>query len=530
MTGCSKKGGLRLALATTALGGLFALATPAAAKGCSELANLHLDKGKVTSAELVAAGAFKAPPSPFPAPPGVTGSPFEHLPAFCRVQATLTPTPDSDIKVEVWMPASGWNGKYVGLGNGVWAGQLSITQIPDPLSRGYAVATTDTGHTGTGMSGDFAVGHPEKLIDFGYRAIHLTAVTAKQAIEAFYGKPAEKSYWTSCSTGGRQGLMEAYRYPADYDFISAMAPANPMTDLMTQSMFAGFWPRPPQGEQLTATLLGLLHKAVVKECDKLDGLEDGIIANPEACHYDPAKLQCKPGEKDNCLSAGQVAVAREIYDGLRDPKTGAQILPGWPRGSELQLAMLVSGPAPFPVALTYYKLLVHGDDPNWDWKTMDYSKEVYAARRFGAKILDVPSDGLSPFFARGGRLLMSHGWTDGLIPANNSVKFYRGLYHSIPLDEAQNQLRLFMIPGMNHCAGGEGATEWDPLGVIEHWDASGQAPDRIVAKRGGPGGFPGAPKLPPISRPLCPYPLIPTYTGKGSEGDAANFTCAAAPE
>jgi len=526
----SNKRGVRAAFASLALGALFALATPAAAKDCSEIARLQLDHGKVTSAELVAAGAFKAPPLPFGPPPGVAGSPFDHLPAFCRVQATLTPTSDSDIKVEVWLPAENWNGKYVGLGNGIWAGQLSITQIPDPLSRGYAVATTDTGHTGTGMSGKFAVGHPEKLVDFGYRAVHLTAVTAKAVIEDFYGRKAEASYWTSCSTGGRQGLMEAYRYPADYDFISAMAAANPMTDLMTQSMYAGFQPRPPKGQQLTAPLLMLMHQNVLKECDKLDGLEDGIIANPEACHYDPAQMQCRPGEKDNCLTSGQVAVARAIYDGVRDPVNGAQILPGWPRGAEVQLAMLVSGKTPFPVAFSYFKDLVHGADPKWDWTKMDFAREPYIARAFGAKILDVPSDGLGPFFARGGHLLLSHGWTDGLIPPSHTVDFYRGLYHSLPASEAQSQLRLFMIPGMNHCGGGEGATEWSPLSVIEQWAASGQAPNRIVANRGGPGGMPGAPKLPPLSRPLCPYPLMPHYKGSGREDDAANFSCEAAPK
>jgi feruloyl esterase len=518
---------LKLAFAAAALGAAFALASPA---DCAGLAKLDLGKGKVTSAELVAAGAFKAPPSPFGAPPGVAGSAFDKLPAFCRVQATLTPTSDSDIKVEVWLPASGWNGKYVGLGNGVWAGQLSITQIPDPLSRGYAVSTTDTGHTGTGMSGEFAVGHPEKFIDFGYRAVHLTAVTAKRVVEAFYGRKAEESYWTSCSTGGRQGLMEAFRYPDDYDFISAMAPANPMTDLMTQSMFAGFQPRPPLGQQLTAPLLTLMHKNVLMACDKLDGLEDGIIANPEACHYDPVQMQCKPGEKDNCLTAGQVATARAIYEGVRDPRNGAQILPGWPRGAEVQLGMLVSGQAPFPVALSYFKDLVHGDTPDWDWTTMEYPEAAFLGRGYGASVLDVPSDGLAAFFARGGHLLMSHGWTDGLIPANNSVKFYKGLLTALPRYQTEEQLRLFMIPGMNHCAGGEGATSWNPLDAIEAWSASGKAPERIVATRGGPGGFPGAPVLPPLSRPLCPYPLIPAYDGKGPKDDAASFTCAAPPE
>jgi len=520
----------RLALGTTAVAVGLAFASPAMAADCEGLANLDIGKGKVTSAVLVAAGKYEPPPSPFGPPPGVTASPYAGLPEFCEVKATLTPTDDSDIKVVIWLPAKGWNGKFVGIGNGVWAGSLSISQMVDPLSRGYAAATTDTGHTGNGMSGDFAVGHPEKLVDFGHRAVHLMTVTAKTAITAYFGSGPTLSLWNSCSTGGRQGVMEAYRYPEDYDVISSMAPANPMTDLMTQSMFAGYWPGRSEKNALTAPVLGLIHQAALQACDADDGLADGIISRPDACRFEPATIECKEGMSEGCITSGQLELIQAVYAGVTDPRSGAQILPGWPIGSEMQLSFIIGGPAPFPVALSYYQLLVHGDDKDWDWKTMDYAQEVYVARKFGADILDVPSDGLGPFFARGGRLLLSHGWTDGLIPANNAVKFYRGLYHALPLDQAQDQLRLFMVPGMDHCGGGEGATQFDTLGIIDDWATSGVAPSRIVARRPGrpAGGAPGAPPGPardPISRPLCAYPFYPAYSGEGDESDEASFTC-----
>lgn len=499
-------------------------ASPAMAADCGKIASLALPNGKVTSAELVPAGQFKPPAPAFGPPPGVdASSPYAKLPAFCRVQATLTPTSDSDIKVEVWLPAAKWNGKYVGIGNGIWAGQLSISQLVDPLARGYAVATTDTGHTGTGLTAEFAIGHPEKLVDFGHRAVHEMTVTAKRVIAAFYGKGPSLSFWNSCSTGGRQGLMEAYRYPEDYDAISAMAPANPMTSLMAQTMWAGIQPYRTQGAALSVPKLSLVHKAAVAQCDKLDGLEDGLIGRPNACGFDPGTLQCRAGDGEDCLSAEQVGTVRALYGGVRDPKTGAQLLPGWPVGAEMQLAAIISAPQPFPVALTYYSMLVFGDRPGWDYKTFDFARDTELGRQFGASILDVPHDGLGPFFARGGKLLLSHGWNDGLIPASNSLRFYGDLYRALPAPAAQQQLRLFMVPGMDHCAGGEGTSEFDTLGTIDAWASTGVAPSRIIAARGD--SAPNAPHLPPISRPLCPWPLYAKYDGKGDPANAASFAC-----
>jgi hypothetical protein len=517
------------ALAASALMGSMALASPAAAKDCAQMAGQALPQGKVTAATLVPAGEFKLAPTAGGPPPGVAAAGFKTLPAFCRIEATLTPTPDSDIKVEVWMPASGWNGKFVGIGNGVWAGTISYFELGAPLSRGYAVAATDTGHTGNGLTADWAVGHPEKLTDFGYRAVHDMTVAAKAAVSDFYGSGPKLSFWNSCSTGGRQGLMEAFRFPEDYDAISAMAPANPMTDLMTQSLWTGYQAVRAPGAGLTPAKLAVAHKAYLAECDDKDGLKDGIVSAPRACSFDPAVVQCKTGDAADCLTAEQVATLRAIYGGVRDPKTGKPLLPGYPPGSELQLAVMVSAPEPFPVATSYMRMLVFGSQKGWDFKGFDYAADTAKARAYGAKTLDVSPTGLGPFFAHGGKLLLSHGWTDGLIPANNTVAFYEKLSSSLPAKQKQEQLRLFMVPGMNHCSGGEGPSAIDTLAAIDQWATSGGAPDRLIAaRRASPPGAPG-PAQPPMTRPLCPYPQVARYKGEGPADQAESFACAAPP-
>ncbi|WP_404712238.1 tannase/feruloyl esterase family alpha/beta hydrolase [Sphingomonas sp. MMS24-J13] len=514
-------------LGAAAIGAAFALASPAMAKDCGAMTGLALDKGKVTAATLVAPGTFQ-PPAGFGPPPGIANSSYKALPAFCRVQATLTPTSDSDIKVEVWLPAAGWNGKLVGIGNGIWAGNISYAEMALTLAAGYAVVATDTGHTGTGLTAEWAVGHPEKVVDFGSRAIHLMTVTAKAAIKDFYGQAAKYSLWNSCSTGGRQGLMAAARYPEDFDAVSSKAPANPMTDLMTQSMWAGYQAHRTPGSGMTPSLLAFVHKAAVAQCDSVDGTTDGLIARPGACRFDPAMLGCQPGQTSTCLTPDQVATMKALYAGVLDPKTGRQILPGWPVGSEMQMAVLMMGKEPFPVATDYFRLLVHGNQPGWDWMAMDYPAEMQAARAYGAKMLNVTAQDLQPFFARGGKLLLSHGWTDGLIPASNTIKFYGELQQVTPKAAQESQLRLFMVPGMDHCGGGEGASNYDTLGTIDAWVSGGPAPDRIIATRGGAAtgpAMPGAPVLPPLSRPLCPFPAIASYKGSGSKDDAASFSC-----
>lgn len=506
---------------------LALLATPAAAADCSDMTGLSLPDGEVTSATLISAGDF-SPGGGGENAPGVTASGFDDLPEFCRVQAIRRPSSDSEIAIEVWLPASDWNGKFVGIGNGIWAGTISHAEMGRALAAGYAVGATDTGHKGNGMTADFAVGHPEKLVDFGYRAVHEMVVTSKQAIGEFYDKGLELSLWNSCSTGGRQGVMSAHKYPADFDAISATAPANPMTNLMTQTMWAGYQAVREDGSSMPIPKLALTHQAVMKECDGQDGLEDQLLSRPDMCTFDPISIQCKNGEdSETCLTAPQVATMRNIYNGVRDD-AGNVILPGFPRGSEMQVMVMMMGQEPFPVATSYFRQLVYGDQQNWDFKGMSYGDSLAAAKAHSGNLIDAPSDGLGPFFARGGKLLLSHGWNDGLIPATNVLQFYRGLYADLPAAQAQEQLRLYMVPGMEHCSGGEGVSQYDTLGTIDAWATTGIAPHSIVASRvpAGPNPFgPAAPELPPLSRPLCPYPMAAQYNGSGDVNAAENFTC-----
>ncbi|MCB2065286.1 MAG: tannase/feruloyl esterase family alpha/beta hydrolase [Erythrobacter sp.] len=504
---------------------LAGLSQPALA-ACEDLAQLAIDHGQVTSAEVVAAGQFQQPGGGG-VNPGVGGGSYADVPAFCRVQLTLTPSDDSQIRSEVWLPLSGWNHRYVGIGNGIWAGTISYSQMADPVRRGYATASTDTGHTGNGLTAEWAVGHPERLVDFGHRAVHVTTVAAKAMVAEFYGRAPMFSFWNSCSTGGRQGLMEAYRYPADFDAISAMAPANPMTDLMTQSMWAGW-----QGQRfqaaLTPQVMGMVHAAVVAQCDAADGVTDGVVSRPLQCGFSPASLQCAPGQSEGCLTSGQVQAVANIYGGVRDD-AGNVLLPGWPKGSEMQLLALVMGQEPFPVATSYFRDLVYGGQSGFDWRATPYPQYVADARSYGADVLNVPSDGLAPFFARGGKLLLSHGWTDGLIPATNTLAFHHGLYNALPASQRDSQLRLFMAPGMDHCGGGDGPSMFDTLGVIDQWATTGVAPQQIVATRPRQAmnmmGQPQGPERPAMERPLCPWPLEAVYDGTGDTGAASSFSC-----
>jgi feruloyl esterase len=496
--------------------GIALFAAPAAAASCESVASLALPDGKITSATLVAAGAFTPPGGGF-----MMGGPgalavFKGAPSFCRVTATLTPTSDSDIKIEVWMPAENWNGKLVGVGNGVWAGTISYSALAEPLARGYATVATDTGHVGSGMDVKFAAGHKEKLIDFGYRAVHEMTVRAKAVIAAYYGRKEQRSLWVSCSTGGRQGLMEGYRYPEDYDGISSMAPANPMVGLMIGSLWTGYAAMKDDARRLAMPQLMAAHKAYVGQCDEKDGLKDGIVSNPERCRFDPGIIQCKEGESQDCLTAPQVAALRDIYAGAKNPRTGEQIFPGFPPGSEQQVMALVSGKEPFPVATSYFRDIVF-NNPQWDYKSFDYDKDLAPSYKAGSDILDVPSDGLTKFIAGGGKLLLSHGWADGLIPAPSTVEFYKSMTAKMDPKKAADSVRLFVFPGMGHCGGGDAPSVTDMLSNIDQWVETGKAPDRIIASN--------SPNQKPMTRPICRYPQIDKYKGSGSTDDAANFEC-----
>jgi Tannase and feruloyl esterase len=490
----------------------------ASAAECEELAGLELANVEITIAQNVAAGAFKPPEGAGAGGPAAPPGAYSRLPPFCRVAGTIRPTADSDIRFEVWMPASSWNGKFVGVGNGVWAGSITYASMIEPLSMGYATAATDDGHQGSPLDASFAAGHPEKLVDFGHRAPHEMTVAAKAVIAALYGKSADRSLFVSCSTGGRQGLMEAYRYPRDYDGISSMAPTNPMVGLMVSSLWTGHATLKDAASRIPPQKFAVVHKAAVAACDADDGVKDGIISAPRSCRFDAASLQCKAEDAPDCLTSAQVAALRAIYQGPRNPRTGKQIYPGFEPGSEMMFPIQTNGPEPFAVATTYMKSLVF-KDPNWNFRSFDYDEDVTRAMQAGSAPLDVPPNGLDSFFTDGRKLLLSHGWVDGLIPPMSTVNFYTQLTMRTGPKKAIEGSRLFMIPGMGHCAGGEGPFVFDAISALDRWVETGRAPERIIVSNP-----PGAPAR---TRPLCPWPQGARYSGRGSTDDEKNFQCVA---
>ena len=482
-------------------------ATATAPLPCERLRTLTLPHTQITLAEPVAAGAFKAPkPPPIPVP-----ADYSRLPAFCRVAATIQPVPGSTIKMEVWMPAQGWNGKFVGVGNGGFSGEIWYFSMAEPLARGYAVAGTDTGHEGGQADASFGL-HPEQLADHAWRAVHEMTVKSKAIAAAHYGRGAQYAYWLGCSSGGRQGLKEAQRFAADYDGISAGAPANNWVPLMAHATRIQ-QVMTEDATRFTPAQLELLKSAAIAACDAKDGVTDRVVEDPSSCAFDPGTLQCT-GNNRNCLSARQVAAARSLYAGVVNPRTGETLMPGPTPGGEN--SWIVFTPDIFPIGTMYFRDLVMRDR-NWEISTLDFDRDIARAQAQDQAELTTMKADLSEFFARGGKLLLWHGWTDGMIPARNTIDYYESaLAASGPA--ARTSMRLFMMPGVDHCAGGEGAFMMDALGAIDAWVAGGQAPERIVASRPLEGGA-------QRTRPLCAWPQVARYRGQGSTDDERNFEC-----
>jgi feruloyl esterase len=483
---------------------------------CEALAGVTVANTTITTAETVAAGAFTPP---VPQAPGPSGN-FAALPAFCRVTGTIAPTADSDIRFELWLPAENWNGRFLQTGNGGAAGAIVHGSLVDPLLRGYAVANTDTGHQGGGGDFAWAAGHPQKLTDYAHRAVHELTVTGKALTTARFGSAPEKSYWVGCSTGGRQGLKEAQRYPEDYDAIVAGAPANNWSALMALSIVIQNNIIAPGG--LGIDKLGILKEAAIASCDALDGVSDRVITNTAQCAFDPAATQCAAGQSAQCLSAAEVAAATRIYQGVVTA-SGETRFPGTGPASEPLWAAYAS--PGFGIGSSYFREVVVGD-PAWDAASFNVDRDLARAEEVdnGEHIAMNPD--LSAFFAHGGKLLTYHGTTDGLIPYRNTVNYYESVVARMGEALVAANMRLYLVPGMDHCAGGEGAFMVDWLTALEDWVEDGTAPATLPAAR--PAGMPGTPAgSSGFTRPLCPYPQVAQYKGGGATTDAANFSCRA---
>jgi len=473
---------------------------------CESLTSLAVPQGMVTMAQTVAAGTFAPPSGRAGGPPG-RGNPFAALASFCRVAMTLKPGPRSDVKVEIWLPSSGWNGKLQVVGNGGFAGTVSYAAMATALAAGYAAASTDTGHTGP-SSNTFA--NEDVLLDFAHRAIHETAVAAKSTVASFYGSAPKLSYFNGCSTGGRQALTAAQRYPTDFDGIVAGAPASYSSkQAFGQIWFAQLLADPASA--LSREKLATLHEAALNACDTLDGAKDGVIENPLACTFDPGVLACAQGtDSASCLTAPQIDAVRKIYAGASNPRTGEKIFPGLERGSELGWS-----PVPVSYAVDYFKYIVF-KDPGWDPKTLNFDGHLAESTKSPNLVFDANDPDLNAFTGRGGKLLMYQGWAEPGIPPGNIVTYYGSVRKQTR--RAADSVRLFMVPGMGHCGGGDGASTFDMVSVLDGWRDGGKAPERIEAARMRGGAV-------DRTRPLCAWPQSAKYTGTGSIDDGKNFVC-----
>jgi feruloyl esterase len=523
----------------TASDGLIAIGTlmitagalPLLGATCKSLAGTALPSTTITTSESVSAGRF-APPY---------GESINEAPAFCRVAGVIQPTSDSYIRFEVWMPASGWNGKFLGVGNGGFAGSIGYNSMGENLKRGYATAGTDTGHEAEGVDASWAYKHPQKVIDFGYRALHETTDNAKRLIEAFYGKPASRSYFDSCSDGGRQALMEAQRFPEDFDGILAGAPANFWTHMLASGIDIAKTMYGSPAAYISSVKIPAISAAVLAACDAIDGVKDGIVGDPLRCQFDPSVLLCKNIESRTCLTVPQVASLKKLYVGGHDShndlifpgfmpggESGQNGWPGWILGEAPALSLGAG------FVENYFRYMVT-EEPAWTPLSADIDNAKRAADEKTARALNAVDPNLRRFRERGGKLILYHGWNDSAISPLNTVNYYNRVTAVMGAPDTQSFVRLYMVPGMQHCEGGPGASSFGQLGTttakgpphgvyttLEDWVEKGTAPDGIVATKYAAGV---QPRRVLLTRPLCAYPQIAKYKGAGDTNDSANFVC-----
>ena len=485
----------------------------------------------------------------------------------CRVNGFLTPTRDSHIGFEVWLPpANAWNQKYEAVGNGGLSGALNYRAMVPGFNRGYATMTTDLGHTNNppqaGEDATWALGHPDKVVDYAYRAEHLSTVVAKWLIEAYYGKASTHSYFTGCSAGGIAGMTELLRYPKDYDgyIIGDATPDHLGQEIgALWNTLAASLANP--AEALQPAQISLVHQRILQQCGAKDGgaPSDPFLTDPLECNFDPAVLRCDAGQDPStCLSPAQVEIFRKIYQGPVEPNTHESILSGLTPGAELMWDRYFAGKKnpvaadrPWAGFLTY---MVYSD-PDYlaqeKYLSFDFARDYVATRRkrVGGESLDsswnTRNRDLDAFRQAGGKIIHYHGWDDPNIPPLEAVKFFMSVVadqarrHRLGAEQAlqmtQQFYRLFMVAGMGHCFGGEGPSsfgqngqraqkadpEYDTLLALERWVENGVAPERFIASR-----LNSKTSAVEMTRPICPYPKSPVWNGSGSASEAGSFECA----
>ncbi|MBV9782964.1 MAG: tannase/feruloyl esterase family alpha/beta hydrolase [Acidisphaera sp.] len=522
------------------LAGTALCASPAhASVACTDMTSLVIPNTTIDIAQAIPAGTYT---------PTGSGA-IANLPAFCRVHGFVSPVPGSVIGFEVWMPDAGWNTKIEMFGNGGYSSSLDYSDMGAQLIRGYATLSTDTGHAySTDGDPDFAVGHPQAIIDWGHRAVHQSILKAKQVVHAFYGSRAAHAYFSGCSTGGHQALMEVQRYPTDFDGVIGGDPGNNRTHLNAGFLWEYLVDHPFGDDNdpiLPATKLPVLTHAVIAVCQAQNGARDGglssdnFLNDPRDCNFDPSILQC-PNNVDapDCLTTAQIQTAQAIYAGPHDPVDGTLIENGYEPGSEAAAEPGLNWSSYFqdfnglnePARTNFWKYWVF-DNPNWDWWTFNFDTDMKKTDNKLAGPINAMNPDISAFEDAGGKLIQYHGWADPVVPSLESINYYDrvlgqegGSIHTPSiLRQTQSFYRLFMVPGMGHCSGGPGPTSFAaPMqSALEQWVEQGTAPASIV----GTSYLNNTPSEGvAYTRPLCPYPQKPYYQG-GDPDAAASFVC-----
>jgi feruloyl esterase len=499
------------------------------------LEGLSLDRTVVRSAAAVGAGTLRAQG------PGAAVS----VPAHCRVEATVTTSADSLVNFEVWVPED-WNGKVVVTGNGGYSNAINTRDMAHALSQRYAAVGGDTGHqTPTPDDLLWGVDHPERIIDWGTRSIHAITMPARRIVERVRASSPRRAYFYGCSTGGHQGYAEMQRYPEDFDGVIAGAPGSNRVRLNAGFLWqflSNHQPGDNAAPIVPASKLPIVTRAVVAACDASDGVTDGVVDDPRACRFDPDVLQCS-GDRTDCLTAAQVAALRKMYQGARNPRTGAQVYPGWPVSSEALTVSPQGNPQSGwhmywgntePTRAAFWRHWVFAD-AKWDWWSFDFDRHLALADEGVGRLIDQVNPDISAFKARGGKAIVYQGWQDPVVNALDTIDYYEQVRtRQGSQQEVDRFFRLFLVPGMGHCAGGTGATHFgnqnapspvvdaghDLLSALDAWVEQGTAPSRIVASRVVNGAT-------VRTRPLCPYPAKAVYKGTGSIDDATSFECRA---
>jgi feruloyl esterase len=533
----------RRTLLPLALAAGLTLGSTARADECADLAKLAIDHVEITTAAWLRDGVFHEDTAI-----GRAGRVYRDLPAFCRVRGIARPVKGSEIEFEVWLPAAGWTRRLHMIGNGAYTSNIAYAQMVERLRTGDVAVATNTGHKGSELT--FAIGKPESITDFAHRAVHESVVAAKEVTKAFYSAAPSWSYFSGCSTGGYQGLMEAQRYPDDFDGIIAGAPGNNRVNL-TLAFLWNFKANHRPGDDLNPILpqskLPMITAAATRACDAADGVRDGVINDPRECRFDPAVLLCKAGDQADCLTGEQVEVVRKLYAGPVDVRTGRNIYPGYTVGSE---GIVGGEDASYPgwsgywanhkkpdepLRLDFFRYWVY-DQPDWNWKSFNWGSDIDAVdARIGA-LFNATSPDLGRFKARGGRMIMFMGWEDPVGAPAEAINYYNDV-EAVSGAATQSFLRLYMVAGMAHCAGGPGATHFssatrdsmppvkdarhDMAVALQDWVERGKAPEALVATRF---DDPKTRRKIAFQRPVCVYPAVPRYVG-GPQDVAASFAC-----